>query len=392
MNVFPPPLMTSDPGSFARATIVERKPKIIGQVIAENNYPLAIVEALGNFRDEIATQKIQPLKDQSPDQDFWNGALAAYFGKTWLEVPWYFAETCFYRRLLEAVRFRQPGQWKGLDPFRTQKQRQMQTDLERLAREWDSVSQMAPDSKFEALLHACLWGNRTDLSQTTEKERLRNASAVRTDQHLILIDHTELVRLRLAKKVKIIDFVTDNVGIDLLFDLVLADLIIQQGWALHIRWHLKDRPFFVSDATVADFRETVDLLQGSKLSQINSLGSRLAAYESKDIFSVHTDPFWTSCLMFRQMPANLKALLQSSDLVILKGDVNYRRLLDDLHWPHTAKVEEITDYFPASFIALRTLKSEIMVGLQPGQAEALTDEDPDWLINGKRGLIQLVGK
>jgi len=31
-----------------------------------------------------------------------------------------------------------------------------------------------------------------------------------------------------------------------------------------------------------------------------------------------------------------------------------------------------------------------MVGLQPGQAQALQDEDPTWLINGKRRVIQLV--
>ncbi len=31
-----------------------------------------------------------------------------------------------------------------------------------------------------------------------------------------------------------------------------------------------------------------------------------------------------------------------------------------------------------------------MVGLKAGQAEALQAEDPAWLINGKRGVIQLV--
>jgi hypothetical protein len=41
-------------------------------------------------------------------------------------------------------------------------------------------------------------------------------------------------------------------------------------------------------------------------------------------------------------------------------------------------------------VALRTLKGEIMAGLQPGQAQALQAEDPTWLINGKRGIIQLV--
>ena len=87
----PPPLMTSDPGSFARATIVERKPQIIRQVIEENGYPLEIVQALQMFRDEIAEQPMQPLIESAPDVDGWNAELRHYEGKSWLEVPWYWA-------------------------------------------------------------------------------------------------------------------------------------------------------------------------------------------------------------------------------------------------------------------------------------------------------------
>lgn len=55
--------MTSDPGSFARATILERKPQIIRQVLADNPYPPEIVAALEDFRDEIASRTIQPLTE-----------------------------------------------------------------------------------------------------------------------------------------------------------------------------------------------------------------------------------------------------------------------------------------------------------------------------------------
>ncbi|MBM4464331.1 MAG: protein-glutamate O-methyltransferase family protein [Chloroflexi bacterium] len=48
--------------------------------------------------------------------------------------------------------------------------------------------------------------------------------------------------------------------------------------------------------------------------------------------------------------------LGRSNLVILKGDVNYRRLLDDRHWPHTMRLEEVGDYFPLPFLVLRTLR------------------------------------
>ena len=79
-------------------------------------------------------------------------------------------------------------------------------------------------------------------------------------------------------------------------------------------------------------------------------------------------------------------------MVILKGDVNYRRVLDDRHWNTTTSLEKAGGYFPASFVLLRTLKGELMVGLKPGQAEEIMANDPTWLINGKRGVIELFTK
>ena len=81
--------------------------------------------------------------------------------------------------------------------------------------------------------------------------------------------------------------------------------------------------------------------------------------------------------MFREMPVHLHKELASAGLVLVKGDVNYRRLLDDRHWPPTTRMEAVCAYFPAPFVALRTLKGEIMAGLQPGQAQAAPGRRPD---------------
>ena len=72
---FPPPLMTSEPGSFARATIIERKPQIIRQVRQDNAYPPAIEAALEDFRQEIASSPMQPLREDAPDVAGWNQAV-----------------------------------------------------------------------------------------------------------------------------------------------------------------------------------------------------------------------------------------------------------------------------------------------------------------------------
>jgi hypothetical protein len=125
---------------------------------------------------------------------------------------------------------------------------------------------------------------------------------------------------------------------------------------------------------------------------MRELGARMHDHLEAERLIMKDDPFWTSSLMFRRLPPSLRAELAYSDLVILKGDANYRRLLDDRHWPHTTPLEEIAHYFPAPFLVLRTLKAEIIAGLRPGQAEALSASDPTWLIDGKRGIIQLVNR
>ena len=112
-GTLPPHLMTSEPGSFARQTIVERKPQIIAQVVEGNRYPAEIVSALRDLRREIAEEPIRPVAESALAAASWNRALALYEGRTWLEVPWYFAETCFCRRLLEAVRCFRPGRTRS---------------------------------------------------------------------------------------------------------------------------------------------------------------------------------------------------------------------------------------------------------------------------------------
>ncbi len=52
--------------------------------------------------------------------------------------------------------------------------------------------------------------------------------------------------------------------------------------------------------------------------------------------------------------------------------------------------EAVAD-FPAPFVAMRTLKSDPIVGVPPYLAEEnLEAEDPSWRVNGKRGVIQAV--
>jgi len=390
-HVLPPPLMTSEPGSFAQQCIVERKPMIIRQALADHDYPPEIVAALKAFRAEIAHQPIRPLTEDAPDIADWRAAWAEFEGGTWLNVPWYFAEAYFYRRLLEAVHYFQPGPWWLHDPFARGKAIQLAETVGPVALAVEVLGRLEDEAaQLEAWLHASLWGNRADLSNLTVSDEVRGRQAL-VERENLLIDHVPQVRERLRKGAfRHIAFINDNTGMELGFDLCLADFLLTRGWSERVTFHLKYHPFFVSDAMVKDVRATVEAFAEAEQSPLQELGMRLQAALAQGRLVLIDDPFWTTALHFPQMPSRLREALRATDLVISKGDVNYRRLLSDRHWPFTIPTEEVLDYFPTSLLILRTLKGEILTGVEKEVTERIAAEDPDWLLNGQRGLIQLV--
>jgi hypothetical protein len=394
-DTLPPFLMTSEPGSFARRTILERKPQIARRVLAENPYPPAIAQAVERLISELAGEAMRPLTEEAPDAVEWNRELAtAWAGRTWLDTSWFFAETFFYRRLLEAVRYLQPGPWCGRDPFDQQKRTEEQAACRWLVQLAGLVRDMPPQAAFRTLLHASLWGNRFDLSHPAIVPQAYRGKHVLGENRNLLVDHSSQVEALLGQRPQRVDFVNDNVGLDLASDLALTDFLLAQGWVRQVVFHLKERPFFVSDAMLRDVETMVATLGRAEAPELRALGRRLAGHLADGHLLLKTGSaadgfFWTSFKGFRRFPLPIRADLAGADLVILKGDANYRRLLDDRHWPFTAPLEEAAGYFPTSFVALRTLKAELIVGLRPGQPEALWAEDPDWLTNAKRGIIQM---
>ena len=84
--------------------------------------------------------------------------------------------------------------------------------------------------------------------------------------------------------------------------------------------------------------------------------------------------------------------LGAARLVISKGDAHYRRAVGDALWAPETPFSRVTSYFPAPLLALRTLKSDPIVGLPGGVAERLDLEDPRWRVNGRRAVASLGGQ
>jgi uncharacterized protein with ATP-grasp and redox domains len=387
-HFLPPVIRTSEPGSFAHNTLKVRIPAILRETIAQNAFPHEIVRALEGLHGELVGETIRPLHEDAPDVAFWAEASAEHIGRSWLDVPWFWAETYFYRRLLEATRYFQPGSWQGHDPFAAKKRTEWVPDA--APRAIDGVLADVPaelGGRFERLFHASLWGNRTDLSYMIAAH-LGGTAPAHAERDNLLVDDTPQVWAHLAaRRPARIVMITDNAGTELLADLALADLLLEESLARAIVLHLKPQPFYVSDAMPQDVWAGLAAL-GAGGEQVAALGQRLRGQIDAGRLIMATHWAYTTCLFYPDLPADLRDELAAADLVIVKGDANYRRLLSDRHWPPDTPFRDVLGYFPAPVVALRTFKAEIVVGLRPGQAERLVAEDPAWLVNGRRGVIQ----
>jgi len=88
----PPPLLTSEPGSFAHETLKTRVPHIVHDTIALNAFPSEIRTALEDLHAELTAGRIRSLREAAPDAALWNALSRPYLGRTWLDVPWLWAE------------------------------------------------------------------------------------------------------------------------------------------------------------------------------------------------------------------------------------------------------------------------------------------------------------
>lgn len=385
---WPPVIRTSEPGSFARNTLAIRIPRILDETTDRGRFePLALRRLLA-LRAELTEGVTQPLSDGAADNEFWNEVSRDQMGRSWLDVPWYWAESYFYRRLLAATGYFQPGAGLGADPFHPTKAGELEPQA--APRSVEAVLAALPNGGRDRVLrlfYAALWGNRVDLSYRVAAHLGANGNHEEETANLVNDDAQALWDWLARRGRHRIALVADNAGTELLLDLALADGLLEQGLVHEVILHLKGHPFFVSDAMPADLEEGIGALQSGG-PNARALGTRLKAHRQAGRIGVRAHWFYTTCLFYFQLPADLADDFASADLVLFKGDVNYRRLLGDAHWPPTASFEQVTSYFPSSLATLRTLKAEVVVGLSQGHAERLDHEDPNWLVNGTRGLIQ----
>ena len=385
----PPVITTGEVGSFAWDTVKRRVPEILADTRRRlGPAPTEVDAGLDELDRELRGGRLRGLREVTADRAAWDAAVAPHLGRGWLELPWYFAEAFFYRRVLEATGYFGAGPWAGRDPYAAHKAGEwLPEEGPRRAAELLAVAPADPGLRLEALLLGSLWGNRVDLSYNVA--RALGAGGFLGKSEDLLVDDTAAVVAHIAAgRAARIALIADNAGTECLMDLALVDHLLGGAGVGHVELHVKDHPFFVSDTVPADLDAALAALAGSGQAEAIALGARLGDWRRAGRLAVTTHPFYTSSRFYPQLPDDLRGTLAGFGLVLVKGDANYRRLLSDAHWPVETLFSEVVADFPAPICALRTMKAEVLVGVKTEVAVALTKTDPRWMVNGQRGLVQ----
>ncbi|CAJ1078477.1 damage-control phosphatase ARMT1 [Xyrichtys novacula] len=433
----PPSLSAKVVGSFAYLTVRDRLPTILTRVIDtihrnKNKFfeqfgesgiqaEKQAISLLSKLRNELQTDKpVLALTDGLQDTESWNQYLQRHQNMqgdqeavSWFKSPWLYVECYMYRRIQEAIWLNPPicdydvfNEGKAQSYFESQQAvMALCTYLEEVNKNMEETSKNQLSEHFNKLLKVSLWGNKCDLSISAGQENSQKTSPIdslNSLQTFILVDDSNVVWSTLnsieepGQQEKStsgrVDFVLDNAGFELVTDLIFADFLVSSGLACEVRFHGKCFPWFVSDVTAQDFQWTIRQTMTANHKWMSKSGVQWQKYMKEGVWSYHDHPFWTLphefCDMSTDAP-DLYATLMEANLLLFKGDLNYRKLTGDRHWDHTVGFDtSLRGFGPAPLCSLRTLKANVQVGLQPGQGEKLTSQDPDWMTSGKYAVIQ----
>ena len=195
------------------------------------------------------------------------------------------------------------------------------------------------------------------------------------------------------------DIVLDNAGFEVFSDMCLAHVLLTSGCCKTVVFHAKAMPWFVSDVTAADFHWTLNRMLGADdfpHSALQMLGKIWSQNLTSGVWQLKHDKFFTLPHDFTHMQRispDLHEHLSKSRLIVFKGDLNYRKLLGDRKWPHDTPFRKaMCGFLPASVLALRTLKSDCLAGVEQARADAAAQTRDDWMICNTFGVIMFEKK
>lgn len=414
----------NDKTSFAFSTCQKRWPIIIQNAIDD------VAETVEKSKDEelidqgkIIQTELLSLKDELTNdgeiklfnedsvpglKSFDNTLQKLGFKITWLTGPWLYLECYLYRKI--NLFFIKKSKWNNYDIFEKLKRetfksssfgiyelairyKQLHDEITKIGKE--KLDQEALKILFTEFVDISLWGNATDLSllanATLEDIKSVQGAEARKKSELNILtnDLSKAWDQLINSSTKRVDFILDNAGFENFTDLILTLFLLDTGLSNEVIFHCKTRPWMVSDTMIKDFPILLEDLANidwfpEHRAEMDFLISQLNKYHKSSHLKLVDHEFWTIDLEYWNINENetqfggaeVFELLKPSDLIIVKGDLNYRKLTGDRQWlrstPFVKGIGSLSTN-GLKILALRTCKADVCLGLPLGKDEELSE-------------------
>jgi len=369
-------IRSNEINSFARQTITRRLPSIVRSVIENNKFSSEIADKLECLLRDIPEGELKPLANTLDVNRKTNAEIQTKKYR-WNNAPFIFVENYLYHLLKEICGYSDNGR----DYFAYKKNSDVLSKTDTLLKAIENLDALIHGELSESvkpLMYSYLIGNTADLSQ--EKILQKNA------MNLLIDDTGKIPNFfgNFATATGRIDIVLDNSGEELLHDIIFSCWVLQKTKIAAVHLHFKTFPYFVSDALKSDFYFLLEVLAKSEKGK--QFCALVNDYIANGKMVLHEDTFWTDTNDFLSPPERIKQIFANSGLIVFKGDLNYRKLVEDRHWNYDTDIRERIPHIQTNCLIIRVLKSEIITSLNT----VPDTSNNEWMYNGKYGIIQLV--
>jgi hypothetical protein len=366
---------------FADYTITHRFPQIAAQVkeVVSSELLRDKIDALVNAIENGEALQVDHLAKPS---DFWRDYLEGIKSQTWDDLSFFELEFLFYHSLNSLTAFFDVG----FDVFETVRQRALTDAIPDFDNEVNTIGWSSLEESIQHLVQRATFGNSADYSQFDV------TGVAKSNESSLLVDQSDdLVKRLMEQSINCVELIADNAGRELCWDLALIDGILQAN-VKQVVFHVKPWPMFVSDALPSDVKNTIQMMKAQSPDSITySMGQRLSKYIDGGRLDIQAANDWGEPRHFSQLGTDVVTGLTKADVVIAKGDLNYRRFIEDRLWPEETSINQAAHNVPFSAFALRVLKSEAVAGIPLTVHQHLNLSDPDWRCDGRYAIIQRIG-
>ena len=200
----------------------------------------------------------------------------------------------------------------------------------------------------------------------------------------------------------IVNYLVDNGSVEFFSDLTFAFDALQLPYVKEVNFYVNKLPIFVSDVIEDDYSYMMETIRrcinkellcaDGKKKEYNSSLNKIEKMVESGRIKIKPGFIWNTPTEYRVLAKNNSEVFrQQNSVLIIKGDLNYRRLAGDKDWYYKKNLEKITqDFLGCPTLVIRSFKSDLVVDYNYKQIKKNNKDNRYWRENGEYGTIRFL--